>query len=62
MSYSARELQMGVQSLMIYMIMAIIDQDEQTKQRGTRLLDTVEVRFPVTLDHASFGDTQLTVG
>ena len=43
MSFSAREIQMAVQSLMIYMIMAIIDQDEQTKQRGTRLLDTVEV-------------------
>ncbi|KAI8649456.1 Zn(2)-C6 fungal-type domain-containing protein [Fusarium sp. Ph1] len=42
MSFSAREIQMAVQSLMIYMIMAIIDQDEQTKQRGTRLLDTVE--------------------
>ncbi|WAO96876.1 Zn(2)-C6 fungal-type domain-containing protein [Fusarium falciforme] len=42
MSFSAREIQMAVQSLMIYMIMAIIDQDEQTKQRGTGLLDTVE--------------------
>ncbi|UPL00162.1 hypothetical protein LCI18_011096 [Fusarium solani-melongenae] len=42
MGFSAREIQMAVQSLMIYMIMAIMDQDERTKQRGTRLLDTVE--------------------
>ncbi|RSL49951.1 hypothetical protein CEP54_012181 [Fusarium duplospermum] len=42
MSFSTREIQMAVQSLIIYMIMAIIDQDEHTKQRGTRLLDTVE--------------------
>jgi hypothetical protein len=55
MGFSAREIQMAVQSLMIYMIMAIIDQDEQTKQRGTRLLDTVEVRFSASLNHVILG-------
>ncbi|KAM5383582.1 hypothetical protein ACJZ2D_002031 [Fusarium nematophilum] len=43
LDFSEREVQMAVQSMIIYMIMAVIDQDSQTRERGARLLDTVEI-------------------
>lgn len=43
MTLSAREIQPAVQAMIIYMIMAIIDQDAETQERGARMLETVEV-------------------
>ncbi|KAH7131346.1 hypothetical protein EDB81DRAFT_808394 [Dactylonectria macrodidyma] len=40
---SAREIQPAVQAMIVYMIMAIIDQDSETPQRGARMLETVEI-------------------
>ncbi|KAL6406989.1 Fatty acyl-CoA reductase [Ilyonectria robusta] len=42
MGLSAREIQPAVQAMIIYMIMAIIDQDAETQERGARMLETVE--------------------
>lgn len=43
MTLSAREIQPAVQAMIIYMIMAIIDQDAETQERGARMLETVEI-------------------
>ncbi|KAH7123521.1 hypothetical protein B0J13DRAFT_566738 [Dactylonectria estremocensis] len=43
MTLSAREIQPAVQAMIVYMIMAIIDQDSETPQRGARMLETVEI-------------------
>ncbi|KAH6884269.1 hypothetical protein B0T10DRAFT_493834 [Thelonectria olida] len=42
-SLSALELQPAVQAMIIYMIMAIIDQDTETPSRGERMLQTTQL-------------------
>ncbi|KAK9321096.1 hypothetical protein V1517DRAFT_327446 [Lipomyces orientalis] len=47
-AYSAQEILTAAQALLIYMIMAIIDQDEHTSERGANLIGTfklLSIRF-----------------
>ena len=44
--FSAEELQQAIQAVTIYLIMAIVDQDDETPARGSTLMQTAAVVSP----------------
>ncbi|CAM1508646.1 Fc.00g054940.m01.CDS01 [Cosmosporella sp. VM-42] len=63
MDMPAREIQPAVQSIMIYIIMAIVDQDADTPKRGERMIRTfimLSLRFLELLPGEYFSNTEET--